>query len=1101
MTNEQIIIRGKTGDKDIRPESVKPTIIIGIGGSGGDVLLRIRKRFYEKYGALQQFPIVSYIWIDTDATDKAIPNSAAISEQIAFANNEKVMTTIADTTKYTSDLNTYPHIKQWFYPGLSKLKTMNEGAGQIRAYSRLGFFDHFSDIRQTILNAAARVRNVENIKAARDRHNLDVDPSNLQVFVVFSVAGGTGSGMFLDVAFLVKDIFKGEKLTNVGVVMMPGLFNPTEDRVFANGYAALKELEHYSYEHDFVVQWPDGFKRKIEGPPFNYAYLIDRTNSASQSVEFANRDTIFNMVAENIFRDFTQGDFAGYKRGVRVNLDQYMYDTFGFGHLNDRGESVLDQKFRTRYGSFGMASITVPADRIEQACAYKLAADVVDHWGSLSNSGYNAAMLIEVVLQKLMPKVHIYEGALSVDGKMEERRDIQATLLDDGRKQGQRMDQFIDQAITQAGRELRDGVHKQRNQEMAHYMRVAVDRELIKLRNDHPDPQQWGDYSRAVHFNKEALSFDAQQRLRGEVNAIINEQHQSVGYAIALLRRLADILRHENHAYIPKFERSRDQAIKRADEAKRDLEQLYAEVARHERKWNIPGTGQKKAILEADTERFERLAPVYLGNLLKAQAHNAAIEFCHRLIEYIGVAETNDKGEQINEGLIGHLFTLGGQLEELRARLLERYAHFRQAGRGELSLYLYDESDIEGSYLPKYLGADEKKRRQQVESIGDQILQELNTTVVDLPPLVRELGMGTVEARIRELARVPFYDIKNDFDVIEAFWRRYTSEAAREREVRFVYRNAKFWLGGGNRGRSYPLQSERHKIIVGIPEETKDKSKLAEFEKMLRGKFPEQGDPTPSIYKLTDRSEVVFYSEVGGIPINWADTVAELRRKYLKKQAEGEELHTDRNEIQFEDLVVLEDDERREFEDAHECFLLGLIFGEIWPDPDNTGRTQYKWRKRRNIVSKEISLGIEPRALAELISKSQTRQDIFKEINRRLERVYNDRDALARFNALLAWYSTKVYPDQKRTGGDGQEYIEMSNMGRAVNKYMDKVTDHVEAQERRGQGTEAEFNSLSGRYFDSIEEFTDRLYDGKRALRAEAVEPSPAVPAPAPAIG
>jgi len=38
--------------------------------------------------------------------------------------------------------------------------------------------------------------------------------------------------------------------------------------VFANGYAALKELEHYSYEHDFEVEWPDGVERKIAGPPF-----------------------------------------------------------------------------------------------------------------------------------------------------------------------------------------------------------------------------------------------------------------------------------------------------------------------------------------------------------------------------------------------------------------------------------------------------------------------------------------------------------------------------------------------------------------------------------------------------------------------------------------------------------------------------------------------------------------------------------------------------------------------------------------------------------------------------------------------------------------
>jgi len=1091
MMNE-IIIRGKTGDQNLKVEAVKPTIIIGIGGSGGDVLLRIRKRFFERYGALQQFPIVSYLWIDTDATDKAIPNSAAISEQIAFANNEKLMTTIPDTTQYTSDLNTYPNIKSWFYPGLSKLKTMNEGAGQIRAYSRLGFYDHYTEIRQAISNAAARVRNVENIEAVREKHRLDVDPSDLQVFIVFSIAGGTGSGMFLDVAFLVKNIFDGQRVSNVGVIMMPGLFNPNEDRVFANGYAALKELEHYSYEHDYQVQWPGSPKLQIQGPPFNYAYMIDRTNAVRQSVEFANRETIFNMIAENIFKDFTQGDFAGYKRGVRVNLDQYMYDTYGFGHLNERGESILDQKFITRYGSFGMASITVPSDRIEQACAYKLAADVVDHWGSLSNSDYKAATLTEEVLHKLMPKVRIYEGNLVVDGKPEQRREIQSALLDDGRKQGQRIDALITQAVASACNEVRDNIHKQKNQSIAEYLRAARDRELAKLRNDLADPQQWGDYARAVHFNKENFLQETQQRLRREINAVINEQHQSVGYAIALLRQLVNVLRHENHEYIAKFERARDAAVKQAEAAKQELDQLLADTARHERKWSIPG-GQKGAILRADEDRFLEITPVYLGSLLKVQAHSAAIDFCQRLIDFIGMAETNEKGEQINEGLIGNLYTLGGQLEDLKRRLLERYDHFRQPNKGELSLYLYDSADIENIYLPKYLGAGDKARK-QVESIGDQILQELNTTVVDLPQLVREQGMDNVEIRIRDLARVPFLGVKKDFDVIESFYKKFPSAAERENQVRFVYRKAKFWLSGGSRPRTYKLQPERHKIIVGIPEEGNDPSKLKEFETLLKSKFPEQGDPALSIYKLTDRTEVVFYSEVGGIPINWADAAADLRQKYLLKQAEGEELHTDSHEIKFEDLVVLNDQERKELEEAHECFLIGLIFGEVWPNLDATGRIKYMWRKRRNIIVKETSLGIEPRALAELISKSQTRQDILKETNKHLDKVYQDRDQLARFNALLAWYAEEIYPDKKITGGDEQEYTEQSNMGRAVSKYMEKVTTLVESQERLKMGTVSEFYDLSLAYRERIDGFTDQLCDGKRVLRAEVASPATTAP-------
>src|SRR5882724_7983018 len=160
--SEQVIIKGKVKAKEFQQAPVKPTIIIGIGGSGGDVLLRIRKRFFEKYGSLSQFPIVSYLWIDTDATEKDV-GAGVFAEDISFGSAEKIMATMNDTTRVTNDLNQYPHIKRWFYPGLNKKGTMTEGAGQIRAYSRLGFYEHYTEIRNAIVNAGAQVTNVENI--------------------------------------------------------------------------------------------------------------------------------------------------------------------------------------------------------------------------------------------------------------------------------------------------------------------------------------------------------------------------------------------------------------------------------------------------------------------------------------------------------------------------------------------------------------------------------------------------------------------------------------------------------------------------------------------------------------------------------------------------------------------------------------------------------------------------------------------------------------------------------------------------------------------------------------------------------------------------
>jgi hypothetical protein len=1084
--SDQIIIRGRVEAQAVQQAPVKPTIIIGIGGTGGDIMLRIRKRFFEKYGSLSQFPIVSYLWIDTDATEKDV-GAGVFAEHIAFSPSEKLMATVADTTKITNDLNQYPHIKQWFYPGLSKLKTMTEGAGQIRAYSRLGFFEHYADLRNAIVNAGARVRNVENIKLVREKHKLEANPQDLQVFIIFSLAGGTGSGMFLDLAFLVKDIFRGTALTTIGCVLMPGLFNPNEDRVFANGYAALKELEHYSYEHDFAVEWPDGVYREIPGPPFNYTYLIDRTNHANNAVDFATREIIFNMTADNLFKDFTQSDFAGYKRGVRINLDQYLVDLFAFRHLNENRDSIIDQKFITRFSSFGMAAITVPADRIEMACAYKLAADVVDHWGSLSHGDYNAAVLTDVVLREVLPKVRMYEGNFAAQGLIEQRADIQNTLLDDGRKQGQKIHHLIAQAVQEAAREVREGVHRQKGQTMSQYLRSAVERELAKLRREKTDVQQWGDYSRAVHFNKVEAGEQAERLLHQEMGRIINEQHQSVGYAIALLRQVVNVLRDEQREYIPSFERSREQDIKRAEEGRRRLDHLLAEIARHDSRSNWDG--RKHTILRYDIKRFEETAPAYLNAVLLSQVHGAAIEACQRLIAYIGVAERTDGGDMVTEGLIGELYTLGGQLENLKRQLTTKYEHFRQPTTNDLSLMLYDPSDIEGNYLPRYLGVGERAKK-QIEDIGDQILQELQTSVIDLPKVVRQRGINTVEQQICDEARKPFRNIKKDFDVLETLWKKYPSDNEREAQVRFIYNKAKFWLHGGSRPRSYALSTERHKIIVGLPQDAADPIKLDNFKTTLKDRIPVPGDPMLSIQPLPDRSEIVFYSEVGGIPINWADPVPELRQKYLQKQADGEELHTDCREIKFDDLVVLDDRERAELEEAHECFLLGVIFGEIRPEEDNVGRVRYLWSEQIGLTAMErtIALGIEMRALAELISKAGTRKKLLDRVREHEARMRSNLDGMARFNALLGWYYEEVYPPKKRQGSDGAEHLEQSNMCRAVAKQIDLITRTIEARERSEPGRRREFIELSGHYRARLDEFAPRLVDGKRALKPEAGE-------------
>ncbi|MFM6402283.1 MAG: tubulin-like doman-containing protein, partial [Planktothrix sp.] len=53
---------------DYQLQGVQRTICIGLGGTGRDVLMRIRRLIVEKYGDLTELPIVSFVHIDTDKT-------------------------------------------------------------------------------------------------------------------------------------------------------------------------------------------------------------------------------------------------------------------------------------------------------------------------------------------------------------------------------------------------------------------------------------------------------------------------------------------------------------------------------------------------------------------------------------------------------------------------------------------------------------------------------------------------------------------------------------------------------------------------------------------------------------------------------------------------------------------------------------------------------------------------------------------------------------------------------------------------------------------------------------------------------------------------
>src|SRR5438270_8699980 len=95
----------------------------------------------------------------------------------------------------------------------------------MRAVGRMGFFYHFNSIEKQLRRMVQTIMDVNTREIAFER-GFDVSGNGPIVYLVFSLCGGTGSGLFLDVAYVLRQLltFSDSPPTLVAVAMLPGPF-------------------------------------------------------------------------------------------------------------------------------------------------------------------------------------------------------------------------------------------------------------------------------------------------------------------------------------------------------------------------------------------------------------------------------------------------------------------------------------------------------------------------------------------------------------------------------------------------------------------------------------------------------------------------------------------------------------------------------------------------------------------------------------------------------------------------------------------------------------------------------------------------------------
>lgn len=387
----------------VRYGAVRPTLFIGLGGTGKEVLLRLRRRFYEEFG-VPSLPCTAFLWIDADIRDTMATGEPMdeIYREVGFAERERVDllrespgTDLADVFR---NRDRYAYIHRWLYPEVERFgQQISDGAGNVRAVGRLTWFHKFCQIQDRICELANEVLTVTSIEQTRrefaKRGGIPEFDSARGVVVAFSLAGGTGAGTFLDTAFLLRSLRALQFDQTVGICVMPNVFFPdrhdgVSERGYANAYAALKELEYFTVRRqpseslgdcetfDYQVQWEPGRELAIPGPPFSMVYMLERNNE--QGVGFTSKAAFFKMVAESLYMDFMPGEFSTRKRAMSAVIKSILVSS-AEGSARVEG-SALQQVFSRRYASFGLGKVEIPVEALKGACAAMLAGDIAVFW-------------------------------------------------------------------------------------------------------------------------------------------------------------------------------------------------------------------------------------------------------------------------------------------------------------------------------------------------------------------------------------------------------------------------------------------------------------------------------------------------------------------------------------------------------------------------------------------------------------------------------------------------------------------------------------------------------------------------------------------------
>ncbi len=327
----------------------RPTVVIGLGGTGYGAVLKLKKHFADAYNGNVP-PIIRFLTFDTTENVEHSERTHGGELVTLQPGTEQFVLQVGNPAGLLGGVN--EQVDEW-WPRNIPISAIVAGAGQVRARGRLALFARIDQVFSNIERAIHDVNLIKTGKQAYDEHFQVSTRGGVEVYIVSSLAGGTGSGMFLDVSFIARR-FLDATSNLTGVLVLPRIFTGRAGvhLVKPNAFGALKELEQFSklgLKEQLTIRYGSN-SLDAKQPPFDLLYLIDSINEAGKGVRETSELT--SIIAQGMYIQIGSqigADSANTVDNIKTHLSTA-------GRVRNRSIS---------YGSFGVGTLSLPVRQFE----------------------------------------------------------------------------------------------------------------------------------------------------------------------------------------------------------------------------------------------------------------------------------------------------------------------------------------------------------------------------------------------------------------------------------------------------------------------------------------------------------------------------------------------------------------------------------------------------------------------------------------------------------------------------------------------------------------------------------------------------------------